>query len=160
MPKLNCIIDVQLVGVSGFLTLRLIFLLQYKIELYFCKNVFFYWFMTCLKICTSWRHAKRNFYHRRKWNRWPEVKTWTRPYRFHLALMHLRKAWVNVFFRLQWIYSRAVWDFKPWLGNQIFKLWEMQTSRIGTRIIVSSSYDDNPYTTTAIHVHPYFNATD
>ena len=33
------------------------------------------------------RHSWRNGYHRRKWNRLPEFKSWTRLFAFHIALI-------------------------------------------------------------------------
>ena len=38
-----------------------------------------------------------NGYHRRKWTRWQEFKSWTRLIAFHIALIPLEKVWIQLF---------------------------------------------------------------
>ena len=48
-----------------------------------------------------WRCPWCNGYRRRKWTRWHEIKSWTRLIAFHIALIPLRKVWIQL-----WVNSR------------------------------------------------------
>ena len=45
----------------------------------------------------QWKCPWCNGYHRRKWTRWHEFKSWTRPIAFHIALIPLGKVWIQLF---------------------------------------------------------------
>ena len=45
----------------------------------------------------SWNRALFNGCHRKKWNWWPELKSWTWMFTFHLALMPFRKGIIHLF---------------------------------------------------------------
>ena len=58
-----------------------------------------------------------NVYHRRKWTRQHEFKSWTRLIEFHRALIPLGKVWIQLFSLQLWANSRADWVLQPWWGN-------------------------------------------
>ena len=58
-----------------------------------------------------------NDYRHRKWTRWYEFKSWTRPIAFHIALIPLGKVWIQLFSLQLWVNSRTDWFLQPWLGN-------------------------------------------
>ena len=47
-----------------------------------------------------------NGYHRRKWTRQHEFKSWTRLIAFHIALILLGKVWIQLFSLQLWVNSR------------------------------------------------------
>ena len=51
--------------------------------------------------------SKCNGYHRRKWTRRPEFKSWTKLIAFHIALMPLGKVWIQLFSLQLWVNSRT-----------------------------------------------------
>ena len=55
-----------------------------------------------------WRCPCCNCYHRRKWTRWHEFKSWTRLITFHIALIPLGKVWIQLFSLQLWVNSRTV----------------------------------------------------
>ena len=63
-----------------------------------------------------WRCPWCNGYRRRIWTRRHEFKSWTRLIAFHIALIPLRKVWVN---------SRTDWVLQPWEATSLGegKLW-------------------------------------
>ena len=72
-----------------------------------------YWHSTELSIkrCTCVNKQNRcpwcNGYCRRIWTRWHEFKYWTRLIAFHIALIPLRKEWIQLFSLQLWVNSRA-----------------------------------------------------
>ena len=60
-------------------------------------------------ICTSHIYTCPwyNGYHRRKWTRGHEFKSWTRLIAFHIALIPLGKVWIQLFSLQLWLNSRA-----------------------------------------------------
>ena len=48
-----------------------------------------------------------NSYHRRKWTRRHEFKSWTRLIAFHIALIPLGKVWIQLFSLQLWLNSRT-----------------------------------------------------
>ena len=58
-----------------------------------------------------------NGYHRRKWTRQHEFKTWTRLIAFHITLIPLGKVWIQLFSLQLWVNSRADWFLQPWWRN-------------------------------------------
>ena len=61
-----------------------------------------------------WRIFRRcpwcNGYHRRKWTRWHEFKSWTRLIAFHITLINpWKKEWIQLFSFPLWVNSRADW---------------------------------------------------
>ena len=58
-------------------------------------------------ISSNWRCPWCNGYRRRKWTRWHEFKSWTRLITFHIALIPLRKVWIQLFSLPLWVNSRA-----------------------------------------------------
>ena len=54
----------------------------------------------------------------RKWTRRHEFKSWMRLIAFHIALIPLRKLWIELSSLQLWINSRANWVLQPWWGNQ------------------------------------------
>ena len=86
-------------------------------------------FWTALSVCTklmnvifgwsannlaNWRCPWCNGYRRRKWTRRHEFKSWTRQIAFHIALIPLRKVWIQLFSLQRWVNSRAGWVLQPW----------------------------------------------
>ena len=59
----------------------------------------------------------RNGYRRRKWTRRHEFKSWTRLIAFHMALIPLRKVWIQLFSLQLWVNSRTDLVLQPWRGN-------------------------------------------
>ena len=70
--------------------------------IYFCTqwNGFMYCYISHRGRCT-WC----NGYRRRKWTRWHEFKSWTWLIAFNIALIPLRKVWIQLFSLLQWVNS-------------------------------------------------------
>ena len=62
------------------------------------KNTWYY-----VIICKLWY----NSHHRRKWTWWTEFKSLTRLFVFHVGLIPLEKVWIQLFFLLPWVNSRA-----------------------------------------------------
>ena len=56
---------------------------------------------------TNWRCPWCNCYHRRKWTRRHEFKSWTRLIAFHIALIPLGKVWIQLFSLQLWVNSRT-----------------------------------------------------
>ena len=54
-----------------------------------------------------WRCPWCNGYRHRKWTRWHEFKSWTRMIAFHIALIPLRKVWIQLFSLQLWVNSRT-----------------------------------------------------
>ena len=54
-------------------------------------------------------HTKKvcNIYRRRKWIRWPELKSWRMLSAFHIALILLGKVWIQLFSLQPWVNSKA-----------------------------------------------------
>ena len=88
-------------------------------------TVFLIWYFSGLYICSvDWHRAlvnlafiyiyiifrrcpRCNGYHRRKWTRLHEFKSWTRLIAFHIALIPLGKVWIQLFSLQLWVNSRA-----------------------------------------------------
>ena len=66
---------------------------------------------------TYWRCPWCNGYRRRKWTRRHEFKSWTRLIAFHIALIPLRKVWIQLFSLQLWVNSRADRVLQPWWDN-------------------------------------------
>ena len=64
-----------------------------------------------------WRCPSCNGYRRRKWTRRHEFKSWTWLTAFHIALIPLRKVWIQLFSLQLWVNSRADWVLQPWWGS-------------------------------------------
>ena len=64
----------------------------------------------------SWQLLQCNGYHHWKRMQWTKFKSWTRPFAFHMALILLRKVWIQLFsFQLQ--YSRfEFFNLCAWTG--------------------------------------------
>ena len=58
-----------------------------------------------------------NGYRRRKWTRRHEFKSSKRLIAFHIALIPLRKVWIQLFSLQLWVNSRSDWVLQPWRGN-------------------------------------------
>ena len=58
-----------------------------------------------------WRYLWCNCYRRRKWTRRHEFKSWTKLIAFHIALIPLRKKWIQLFSPQLWVNSRTDWFF-------------------------------------------------
>ena len=54
-----------------------------------------------------------NGYHRRKWTRRHEFKSWTRMTAFHIELIPLGKVWIQLFSLQLWLNSWADWFLPP-----------------------------------------------
>ena len=77
------------------------------------RNIFSIWFVSIYyKLYKLWRCPWCNGYCRRKWTRRHEFKSLTRLIAFHIALIPLRKVWIQLFSRQQC--SRADWVLQPW----------------------------------------------
>ena len=46
----------------------------------------------------AWMWSWCSGYRRRKWTRWPELKSWMKPFTFHIALILWIKVWIQQFF--------------------------------------------------------------
>ena len=55
-----------------------------------------------------------NGYHRRKWIRRHEFKSWTRLIAFHIVLIPLGKIWIQLFSLQLWVNSRTDYVLQPW----------------------------------------------
>ena len=62
--------------------------------------------LDCLS-STEWRCPWCNCYHRRKWIRRHEFKSWTRLIAFHIALIPLGKVWIQLFSLQLWVNSKT-----------------------------------------------------
>ena len=49
---------------------------------------------------------------------WPKFKSWMKLFPFQIALIPLRKIWIQLFFLQLWINSRTDWTLKPWYSNR------------------------------------------
>ena len=58
-----------------------------------------------------------NGYRPRKWTRQHEFKSWTKLIAFHIALIPLRKVWIQLFSLQLWVNNRTDWVLQPWSGN-------------------------------------------
>ena len=58
-----------------------------------------------------------NGYRRRKGTQRHEFKSWKKLIAFHIALIHLGKVWIHLFFLELWVNSRTDWVLQPWWGN-------------------------------------------
>ena len=52
------------------------------------------------------------------WTQWHEFKTRTRLFAFHIALIPLRKVWIQLVYLQLWVNSCADWALQPFYGNQ------------------------------------------
>ena len=92
----------------GWLVGWLDFMAYQPVEVIKCQILFIhiYWkYMIC-----PWC----NGYRRRKWIRRHEFKSWTRLIAFHIALIPLRKAWIQLFFLQLWLNIRTDYVLQPW----------------------------------------------
>ena len=64
-----------------------------------------------------WRCPWCNGYHRRKWTRRHEFKSWMRLTAFHIALIPLGRVWIQLFSLQLWVNCRTDWVLQPWWGN-------------------------------------------
>ena len=71
----------------------------------------------CIYIYIYMRYPWCNGYRHRKWTRRHEFKSWTRLIAFHIALILLKKAWIQLVSLQLWVNSRADWVLQPWWGN-------------------------------------------
>ena len=79
-----------------------------------------YWIELLILHSNNWNHRRCpwcNGYHRRKWTRWHEFKSWTSLIAFHMALIPLGKVWIQLFSLQLWVNSRTDWVLQPWWGN-------------------------------------------
>ena len=70
-----------------------------------------------LYLCRGRRCPWCNGYLHWKWTRRHEFKSWTRLIAFHIALIPLRKVWIQLFSLQLRLNSRADWVLQPWWGN-------------------------------------------
>ena len=67
-----------------------------------------------------------NGYHWRKWTWWPNFKSWTRLFAFHVTLIFLGKVWIKLFSLHLWEKRRADrcgYQFKRKNLNSVLKNW-------------------------------------
>ena len=71
-----------------------------------------------------WRCPWCNGYRRRKWTLRYEFKSWTRQIAFHIALIPLRKVWIQLFSLQLWVNSRQTGFFSLGEATSLEgKLW-------------------------------------
>ena len=87
------------------------------VRLSLCVNVRVY-IRTCVRLHEYVRRCPWcNGYHRRKWTRRHEFKSWTRLIALHTAQISLGKVWIQLFSLQLWVNSRTDWVLQPWWDN-------------------------------------------
>ena len=82
----------------------------------FLMIVWTVWFLRAV-ISLPGRSPWCNGYRCRKWTRRHEFKPWARLIVFHIALIPLGKAWIQLSSLQLWVNSRADCVLQPWWGN-------------------------------------------
>ena len=90
----------------------------FKSNLNYWSNFFLFCFCCFYYMLAIYRSIWYNNYIHGRWTQPNEFKSWMRVFAFHFVLMHLKKAWIHLFFSELWVNSRVVWFLLTLYSNQ------------------------------------------